>query len=94
MDVVSAFISVDGFQIHEMANDVEFIVNTVAAVHVPGQARDVQRLAGGIALNHGDVFRRAVAFIQQAAHPQAGLKADSDFRLHVGQFFLDQLIGG
>ena len=52
MDVMSAFVRVDRFEIHHMANDVKLIRDAVAAVHVAGGAGDVERLAAIVALEH------------------------------------------
>ena len=45
MNIMRAFIGVDRFQIHHMPNDMILIRDTVAAVHVAGVTRDLQRLA-------------------------------------------------
>ena len=92
MHIVRAFVGVDGFQVDHVADHVVFVMNAVAAVHVARHAGDVQRLAARVALDHGDHFGRGLAFVHQAAHAQAGLQAESDFSLHVGEFFLDQLV--
>ena len=43
--VMCPFIGVDRFEIHNMADDVIFVRDTVAAVHVTRGARDIKRLA-------------------------------------------------
>ncbi len=45
VDVVSAFVGVDGFQVHDVSDDVVFVANTVAAQHVSRRPRNVQRFA-------------------------------------------------
>ena len=45
MDVVGAFIGVHGFQVRGVAHHVVLDLDTVAAVHVAGDAGDVERLA-------------------------------------------------
>ena len=94
MDVMRALIGVHRFQIHHVAHDVIFLGDAVAAMHVARFAGDVQRLATAVALYQRDVFRRAVARIKKSADPQAGLKADIDLGMHVGQLQLDQLVAG
>src|SRR4051812_32135603 len=47
VDIVRALVGIDGFEVEDVADDVEFIVHAVAAMHVAGDARDIQRLAGG-----------------------------------------------
>src|SRR5262249_4618716 len=48
----------------------------------------------GVALEHGDHLRRGATLVAQAAEPEAGLQADGDLGLHVGELLLDQLVGG
>ena len=35
MDVMGTFIGIDGFEIHQVPNDVEFVGNAVTTVHIP-----------------------------------------------------------
>ena len=51
MNVVGAFVGVHAFQVHHMADDVVFIGNAVAAVHVAGDTGNVYRLAAIIAFD-------------------------------------------
>jgi hypothetical protein len=51
MDVVRAFVGIDGLQVHQVADDVELVVDAVAAVHVPRQPRDIECLAAIVALS-------------------------------------------
>ena len=66
--------------------------DTVAAVHVAGGARNVERLAAGIAFQERDQFGRQPVVVFQAARLQAALQAEPDFGLHVGEFLLDELV--
>ena len=91
MHIVRAFIGINGFQVNHVANHVVFIMNTVAAVHVARHAGNVKRLAARVALNQRNHFRHSLVFVHQTAYAQAGLQAQRDFGLHVGQLFLDQL---
>ena len=93
MDVVGAFVGVDDFEVDEVAGDAVFIGDAVAAEHVAGGASDVQALAAAVALHDGGDLDRCRAFVLHAAQAQAALQAQCDFSLHVGQLFLDQLIG-
>ncbi len=93
MDVVGALVGVDRLQVHDVADHVVLVGDAVAAVHVPRRAGDVQRLAAVVALEHGNVLHRKPILIEQAAHPEAALEAQGDLRLHVGELFLDQLVG-
>lgn len=45
MDVVSAFVGVDGFEVTGVAHDVVFIGDAIAAVHVSGDAGYIQSFA-------------------------------------------------
>lgn len=86
---MGAFIGVDCLKIHNMSDDVIFVRDTVAAVHVARAACYVQRLAARIALNQRDRLGRELAIVEQLSSAQAGLQADSDFGLHVSEFFLN-----
>ena len=47
VDVAGAFIGVDRFQVHDVADDVEFIGDAVATVHVARHAGDIERGRAG-----------------------------------------------
>ena len=64
---MGAFVGNHGFQIHHMADDVIFIDDAVAAMHIAGEPRDIERLAGAVTLHQRDGFRRAGALIHHAA---------------------------
>ena len=42
MHIVRAFVGVDGFQVDHVADDVVFVMDAVAAVHVACHAGDVE----------------------------------------------------
>ena len=67
-----------------MADDVEFVGDAIAAVHVAGLAGDVQRLAAIIALDQGYGFDAERACVHEAACLQRGVQSQRDFGLHVG----------
>ena len=52
MDVMRALVSIHRFQIGDVAHDVEFVGNAVAAMHVTRDASDIQCLAAIVALEH------------------------------------------
>ena len=58
MDIVRALIGVDRLQIHHVADHVKLVMDAVAAVHVAGEAGDIERLAAIIALQHRDRLGR------------------------------------
>ena len=91
---MGAFVGVDHFQVHQVTDHAELVGDAVAAEHVAGQARDIQGLAAGVALHQRGDFHGGGAVVLHAAQAQAALQAQGDFGLHVGQFFLDQLVGG
>ena len=68
--------------------------DAVRAVHVAGGARDIERLAGGVALEHRHRLVRRGAFVEQPPEPQARGQTDRDLGLHVGELLLHELIGG
>ncbi len=71
-----------------------FLGNAVAAVHVAGEPRDVERLAAIVALHQRDRWRRGFTGFQHASEAQRTLQAERNLGLHVGELLLHQLIGG
>ena len=94
MHIMRALISVDRFKVNGVAHDVIFTGNAVAAMHIARLAGNIQSLADIIAFDDGHHFGRKAAFIHQPPDAQAGLIAQRNFGLHIGEFFLIQLIGG
>src|ERR1700688_3959579 len=94
VNVVRALVGVHHFEIHEMANHAEFVRNAVAAQHVARGARHIERLAAGIAFEHGSDFDGSGSLILHAPEAQTPLQRQSDFGLHVDQLLLNELIGG
>jgi hypothetical protein len=68
--------------------------DAVAAQHVACLARDIQRLAAGVALDQGDQLRGDLARAHELAGAQAALQAEGDLGLHVGELELDDLVCG
>jgi hypothetical protein len=93
VDVVRALVGVDRLEVHHVADDVVLVGDAVAAVHVAGDARDVERLAAVVALDQRDHLG-ALALVDQAADAQRALQAERDLGLHVGELLLDELVGG
>ena len=54
VNIVCAFVGVDGFQVDHVANDMVFVVNAIAAVHVARHAGHVQGFAATVALDQAD----------------------------------------
>ena len=79
-----AFVGVDGFEVDHVTNDMVFVVNAVATVHVAGHAGHVQGLAAAVAFDQADHLGHLFAFVHQTANAQAALQTQSDFGLHVG----------
>ena len=94
VDIVGAFISVDGFQVHHVADHAIFVRHAIAAMHVARDPGDIESLAAIVALHQRDQFGRCPVFVKQAAETQAPLKAKRDLGFHVGKLLLDQLGGG
>ena len=61
MDIVRALVGVHGLQVHHVANDVVVVHDAVAAVNVPREARDLERLAARVALEDRCDLRRGRA---------------------------------
>jgi|GEM_PF-102766 len=93
MDVMGALVGVHDLQIDHVPRDPELIVNAIAPEHVARLARDIERLAAGIALHQGGDFHGGGAVILHPPQAQATLQCQADLGLHVGKFFLHQLIG-
>src|SRR4029077_3359458 len=70
------------------------VADAVAAEHVAGGTRDVERLAARVALHDRRQVGRRRAFVLHAAEAQAALQADRDLAQHVGELLLHQLVGG
>ena len=93
VDIARAFVGVHRLQVHHVADDMEFVGDAVAPVHVARHAGDVQGGGAGIALDQRDHLGRRSALIEQAAHAQGALQAEADVAHHIRQLELDQLIG-
>src|SRR3712207_8425148 len=61
---------------------VVLVHDAVAAVHVPGHAGDVERLAAVVALHQADHLRRDLALVEQPADPQGGVQDRKSTRLN------------
>src|SRR5204862_1614884 len=85
MDVVRALVGVDRFQIHHMADHMEFVMDAVAAMHVAGEAGDIERLAAIVALQHRDRLGRAASLVLEAAEPNAGNEPERNLGLYVDE---------
>src|SRR5688572_6863399 len=94
VDVVRALVGIDNFEIYHMADHAELVRDAVAAQHVARRARDVQRLAAGVALHDRGDLGRGRALVLHAPQAQAALQAERDLGLHVGELLLHQLVGG
>ena len=70
VDVVGTFVSVHGFQVRGVAHHMIFDLDAVAAVHVAGHARDVERLAAIVALDERDHLGREFSLVHQTADAQ------------------------
>ena len=93
MDIVGALVGVDRLEIHTVPDHVVFVGDAVAAVHVASDARDVERLAAVVALQQ-EMFSGASGPASISARAQTALQTEADLGLHVGEFHLDQLVGG
>ncbi len=77
-----------------MPRHAELVADAVAAHHVACHAGNVERLAAAVALDDRSGFDSGRAFVLHAPQAQAPLQAQGNLGLHVGQLFLDQLVGG
>src|SRR5678809_1320346 len=74
VDVVRAFVGVDHLEVHHVADHAELVRDAVAAEHVARHARDVQRLAAGVALHDRGDLDGGRALVLHAAEAQAALQ--------------------
>src|SRR3546814_11747985 len=63
VNVVGALVGVDRLEVHDMAHDLIFRRDAVAAVHVARLSRDIERLADLVALAARDTLGRERAFV-------------------------------
>mmetsp|Transcript_7412 Transcript_7412/g.18835 ORF Transcript_7412/g.18835 Transcript_7412/m.18835 type:complete len:219 (+) Transcript_7412:212-868(+) len=92
MHVVGTLVGVDGLEVHNVADNVVLVRNSVAAEHVARVAGDLQRLATRIALDHRDHLGSVLLLLHKRAHPVARLHAEGDLGRHVGHLFLGELV--
>ena len=89
MNVVRALVGIDRFEILRMAHDMVTDLDPIAAVHVAGDAGNIQRLSAIVALDEADHLGRYLAFVEETANAQRGLQAERYLGLHVGEFLLE-----
>ena len=56
MNIVSTFVGVDSLKVHDVANHVKFVRDTICTVHVSSHSGNVQRLATVVPLHQRDIF--------------------------------------
>ena len=78
-----SFVGFDRFKVCHMAHDGIFAQNTVCAVNVAGNTSYFKRHPDVIAFCHGDVLRRQLVLVLQAAHAQREELPARDRRRHV-----------
>jgi hypothetical protein len=94
VNIVRAFIGIDHLQVHQVASRPKLVADAIAAHHVARHASYIQGLTARIAFQYGRDFHRRRAFVFHATQTQTGLQAKCDLGLHIGHFFLNELIGG
>src|SRR5579862_6410973 len=94
MDVVRALVGVDRLEVQDVADHAELVGDAVAAMHVAGDAGDIQCLAAIVALQQRDHLGRRLALVLEPAEAERRRQAERDLGLHVGELLLDQLVGG
>ena len=77
VDVVRAFVGVDRLEVRGVAHHLEFGGDAVAAVHVAGDAGDIERLAAIVALDQADRLGDQLALFEPAADAQRRLQAQA-----------------
>ena len=82
MNVVRTLIGVHDLEIDDVSDHAELVRNAVAAEHVARHARDVERLAAGVALQQRGDFRRCAVLVLHAAEAQTGLQTEITLGLH------------
>jgi len=94
MNIVRALVGEDGFQVAHVAEDGVFVGDAIGAQDVARGAGHVERHLDVIALEHGDVGEVGAALIFETANLQGEQLPLGDFRNHVGEFRLDELMRG
>src|SRR5947208_9854352 len=92
--IVRALVGVHHLEVYHVAHHAELVRDAVAAQHVAREARDLQRLAAGVALHDRGDLGRVGAFVFHAPEAQHALQSQAYFRLHVGELLLDELVRG
>src|SRR5437868_15384222 len=92
MDVMRTFVGIHRLEVEHVPDDAILVGNAVAAMHVPRDARYVERLAAIVALHERDCLRRGFPLFHQTAKPERAGKTECDLGLHVRELFLDKLV--
>src|SRR4051812_50115579 len=72
----------------------KLVGDTVAAMHVAGETRDLERLAAIVAFEQRPRRRRRPARFHEPPEPVRRVQAECDLGLHIGELLLHELIGG
>jgi len=88
VDVVSAFIRIDGLQICCVSNNVILIYNSIATQHITSFSCNIQRFATVVSLNDADHFRCQHVRILQLRNLVYSVQTQSYFSHHICHFQL------
>ncbi len=75
VDVMGAFIGVDRFKVHHVADHLKIPRDTVAAVHIAGMACNIKGFAAIVTLDQLDHFWCCIGVVHQPAHLKGGVQA-------------------
>mmetsp|Transcript_13007 Transcript_13007/g.23480 ORF Transcript_13007/g.23480 Transcript_13007/m.23480 type:complete len:237 (-) Transcript_13007:864-1574(-) len=93
MNVVCSFVSIHGLQVVHMPHDVILVRYSIPSQHITRHPSNIQRLSTTVALNETNHTRRSLLFFHEASHLETRQPRQRDFRVHIGQLLLNQLIG-
>ena len=84
-------VCINRLQIYHVPHHLEFATDAIATMHIPSMSRDFQCLAAIVPFDDANHLRGGIRRVHQTTNLKRGLQAECNFRLHVGQFLLEQL---
>ena len=94
MNIVGAFVGGHGFQIGHVAEYWIITHNPVGSKDVAGHPGDFQSHGDVVALGHGNLIVAEVSRVFELPQTKGQQLSLGDFRQHMSQFVLNQLMGG
>ena len=67
MNIVRTLVGVYRLEIEHVTDNPVLVTDTIATVHVTGNARNIQGLSAIVSLHQADEFNRCLAFIEETS---------------------------